>query len=324
MANTGMAVTAPTIEARSSAFNWAPVLAGAFASAAVSLALLLLGAGLGLASVSPFSFNNPSVTTVAAGTVIFLVVVHWIASVIGGYLAGRLRVRWAIHNTDEVFFRDTAHGFLTWAVSTLAVAFVVGSLAGALAGGAARAVGGAAGSAIQGASQGAAQTAAQGNAADPTAYFTDMLFRPAAPATAAAPATTPAPAGGGTDATAPPPPAAPAAQPASRRDARAEALRIMVRSAANGEIAPADKTYLATLVAGETGMSQQEAEARVTDVANQAKTAADKAKQTADDARKAGSTLSFVFFFAMLIGAFTATVAGAYGGKLRDELEEIG
>jgi len=38
----------------------------------------------------------------------------------------RLRVRWADLHSDEVFFRDTAHGFLAWAVSTL---FVFGLLA---------------------------------------------------------------------------------------------------------------------------------------------------------------------------------------------------
>src|SRR5581483_8597924 len=44
---------------------------------------------------------------------------QWIASGIGGYLAGRLRTKWTGLHTDEVFFRDTAHGFLAWALGTV-------------------------------------------------------------------------------------------------------------------------------------------------------------------------------------------------------------
>ena len=40
---------------------------------------------------------------------------------VGGFLAGRLRVKWSALHTDEVFFRDTAHGFMAWAVATLVV-----------------------------------------------------------------------------------------------------------------------------------------------------------------------------------------------------------
>ncbi len=57
--------------------------------------------------------------------------VQWVASGIGGYLTGRLRIRW--HETTpqhEVFFRDTAHGLLSWAVSSVIVAGVLASVAG--------------------------------------------------------------------------------------------------------------------------------------------------------------------------------------------------
>src|SRR4051795_410864 len=37
----------------------------------------------------------------------------------GGYLAARLRTRWIGVNTNEVFFRDTAHGLITWASATV-------------------------------------------------------------------------------------------------------------------------------------------------------------------------------------------------------------
>jgi hypothetical protein len=43
---------------------------------------------------------------------------------LGGYIAGRLRTRWVGTHTHEVFFRDTAHGLITWAVATILVAAV--------------------------------------------------------------------------------------------------------------------------------------------------------------------------------------------------------
>jgi hypothetical protein len=51
-------------------------------------------------------------------------------SAFGGYLAGRLRAKWIGPRTDEVLFRDTAHGLLAWALATLLVAalFTVGTL----------------------------------------------------------------------------------------------------------------------------------------------------------------------------------------------------
>ena len=104
-----------------SAVSWAAILSGAVVAAGVSLLLAALGAGFGLAAPSLASF------TVMTG--IWLIVTQWVASGVGGYLTGRLRVRWASLHSHEVFFRDTAHGFVTWSVATVAVAAV--ALAGA-------------------------------------------------------------------------------------------------------------------------------------------------------------------------------------------------
>ena len=105
---------------------WSAILAGAVVTVAASLALVLLGSGLGLTMLSPWSFGGHSVATFAVSTAIWLVVVQWISSALGGYLTGRLRTRWAGVRPDEVFFRDTAHGFISWALATL---FVAGFLA---------------------------------------------------------------------------------------------------------------------------------------------------------------------------------------------------
>ena len=66
--------------------------------------------------------------------------VQWIASATGGYLTGRLRTRWIGTHTHEVFFRDTAHGFLTWSLATVIVTAIAATVAASAAGGAAKAV----------------------------------------------------------------------------------------------------------------------------------------------------------------------------------------
>lgn len=115
----------PGAEANTSGVSWAAVAAGAFAIAALALILLMLGVGLGLSSISPWSRGASSLTAIGAATIVWLILTQAIASAIGGYLAGRLRTKWTSIHSDEVYFRDTAHGFLAWAVSiVIAAAFL--------------------------------------------------------------------------------------------------------------------------------------------------------------------------------------------------------
>jgi hypothetical protein len=107
-----------------SAVSWASIIAGAFVAAAVSLVLLALGSGLGFAAVSPWPDRGVSPSTFAITTAIWLIVMQWLSSAAGGYIAGRLRTKWTGTHTHEVFFRDTAHGFITWAVASVFVAVV--------------------------------------------------------------------------------------------------------------------------------------------------------------------------------------------------------
>jgi len=129
-----------TPEAAASAVSWGAIVAGGVAAAALTLVLLSLGAGLGFSSISPWSARMVSGTTFHVATGLYLIVTAMVASSVGGYLAGRLRSRWVGAHTREVFFRDTAHGFLAWALATLLGAGLLGSVAGALAGGAASGV----------------------------------------------------------------------------------------------------------------------------------------------------------------------------------------
>jgi hypothetical protein len=114
--------------------SWSAIIAGAFVAAAISLVLLTLGSGLGFAAISASPGRGVSAATLVVSSAIWLIVTQWISSGFGGYVAGRLRTRWIGTHTHEVFFRDTAHGLITWAVATVLVAAVLASSAMSAAG----------------------------------------------------------------------------------------------------------------------------------------------------------------------------------------------
>ena len=149
-------------EANLSGVSWAAVIAGAFVTAALSVILLALGTGLGLSSISPWSNVGASASAVGRGAIVWLIAMQIIASAMGGYLAGRLRTKWATIHTHEVYFRDTAHGFLVWAVALVITASFLAAAAASMVGGTA---------------QPAATTQSEGRSFDPDAYFVDTLFR---------------------------------------------------------------------------------------------------------------------------------------------------
>ena len=126
---TGLPETSVRNEAHSSGVSWAAVIGGAFVAAALSLILLALGAGLGLSSVSPWSNVGASASTISTAAIMWLILMQVISSSMGGYLAGRLRTKWASIHTDEVYFRDTAHGFLAWSVALVVTAAFLTSAA---------------------------------------------------------------------------------------------------------------------------------------------------------------------------------------------------
>ncbi|MCW3477140.1 hypothetical protein [Limobrevibacterium gyesilva] len=275
-----------TVEASASGVSWPAIIGGAFVMAAASLILVTLGAGLGLASVSPWPNAGASATTFTVMTAIWLVFVQWVASGVGGYLTGRLRTKWVGLHTHEVFFRDTAHGFLTWAVAAIiGTAVLAAVVSSAVSGGARTAATVAAGTA-QAADQAGAQS---GNAFNPGAYYLDRLFR-----SDQSHANTP------------------------DQNVRTESAHILAMGMSKGAIPPADRTYLAQLISGRTGISQVDAEKRIDEVVTQEQGAAAEARQVADAARKAASSASIFTALSMLIGAFIACVAAALGGRQRD------
>lgn len=152
-------------EANSSGVSWAAIVGGAVVTAALSLILLALGAGLGLSAVSPWSGVGASTTVIGTAAILWLILMQIMSGSLGGYLAGRLRTKWAgIHN-DEVYFRDTAHGFLAWGLALVVTAAFLASAATVMVG------------AIASSPAGGGGMAAEGRQLDPDAYYVDMLFR---------------------------------------------------------------------------------------------------------------------------------------------------
>ena len=113
-------------ESNASGISWSAVIAGAFVNGSLAMIFFLLGLGLGLALISPWPGEGAGIVAIGVGTVIWVIATHAVASGLGGYLAGRLRTRWTDAPREEVYFRDTAHGFLVWAVSVIITAVLIG------------------------------------------------------------------------------------------------------------------------------------------------------------------------------------------------------
>ena len=225
-----------------SGVSWPAVAAGGVATAALTLLLVAFGAGLGLSAISPWSDSGVSASTFKIATGIYLIIVGVMSSAVGGYLAGRLRTKWIGVHSNEVFFRDTAHGFLAWAFATLISATALASTTAYLANGAAAGIGSA-----------SSQTSRSLN---PSEVYVDRLFRSA--------------------------PAAQTIDNANPNQSRAEVLRLWTAGfRGDDDFNAGDRAYVAQLVAARTGMSQADAEKRVDQVVIEAKAAADNTRRNA-------------------------------------------
>jgi hypothetical protein len=294
IAGTAVAMDGGSAAAKSAA-SWPSIIAGAFVAAASTVILVALGSGIGFASISPWPDRGASVTGFAVTTAIWLIVTQWISAALGGYLAGRLRTRWMGTHPHEVFFRDTAHGLITWAVATILVVAVGASSFRSAVGAAGRAANaGVTPAMIMGpgsAGGGMSANAAPLNANSPaSAYEIDKLFRSST--------------FGGT---------------ALLADARLEAAHIAANAFADGSISSADRAYLIEQVSARTGATQADAQARVDNFVAAVTQAQAKLKTEADAARKVAAEASIYLALSMLIGAFIASVAAALGGRIRDE-----
>jgi hypothetical protein len=292
----------PASSASPSAVSWGAIFAGGAAAAALSLILLLLGTGLGLSSVSPWANEGVSATTLGVSTILWLTFTQLAASAMGGYLAGRLRTKWVAVHTDEVYFRDTAHGFLAWAVATVGTAALltsaVTSVVGAGVQAGATAASGA--SAAVAATANASQPALGSEVAEsegPMRYFVDSLFRTEAGERVSAP-------------------------PEGSDAALAEVARIFANAVRMGSLPDDDARYVARVVADRSDLSQQEAERRVNETFMRLQTTLDEAetatREAADAAREVAARTSLWLFISLLMGAFIASWMATFGGRQRD------
>jgi hypothetical protein len=229
-------------EAHASGVSWGAVLAGAAVTAAFSLALLTLGTGIGLSALSPWANVGASASAVGWAAIGWLVVMQLIASSMGGYVAGRLRTKWVNVHTHEVYFRDTAHGLLVWAVALVITAAFLTSAAASVVGETERAGAAAANASVAGPSA---------DRIDPNGYIVETLLRPVTPY------------GADRDLAA----------------ARQEVGLILANDLRDGSLAPVDRSYLAQIVVAKTGAGQTEAERRVDDAFARAVQRAERARK---------------------------------------------
>jgi len=203
---------------------------------------------------------------------------------------------------DEVYFRDTAHGFLAWAVATVGTAALLTSAVtsavgagldagAAVAGGASTTIAAAAGGA------GAGSEVSDFNAEGPMPYFVDSLFRTEPGERVSAPHE-------GSDA------------------ALAEVTRIFANALRMGSLPEDDARYVARVVAERSEISEQQALRRVNETFARLQATLEEAeaaaREAADMARAAAARTALWLFISLLMGAFVASWMATFGGRQRD------
>ncbi|MGI8527622.1 MAG: hypothetical protein ACR2K5_15910 [Pseudolabrys sp.] len=279
--------------------EWGPIIAGAVGASAISFLLLTFGASVGLTFTSPWSSSGTSIWVTVIAVAWWAVVVQIGSFFAGGYLAGRMRMRWADSDLDEAQFRDSTHGFLVWALGVLAGALILAMTGTAT---------------LKAAAQGGstiAAGAASGNAntlsTSPIDYAVDSMLRPAPRVSSGAQsqATLAQPFAGQTQNN----------NPALRDEAR----RIFTASINNRELTAADRDYLAESIAARDGLSPSDAQKRIDQSIGQARDLEIKARASADKARKAGIIGGFLAAASLLVSLAAAAGGARLGGAHRDE-----
>ena len=274
--------------ASTSGVSWGAIFAGAAGAAALSLIMLILGSGLGLSAISPWARDGIGIQTFTISAIAWVIFTQLLAAALGGYLAGRLRAQWLDVQADEIYFRDTAHGFLAWAIASLASAVLLSAVIGGIVGGGAQAT---------------ANIAKAGADMAPTTYVIDSLFRQPPTGTAGVTAVT-------------------TSTTEDRAAVSAEVTGIFMNTLRTGALQPEDQRYVSQLVAQRTGLTEAQATERVREGYTRAQTAMRNAETTAreaaDKARKASAYTALWLFIALLSGAFIASLSATFGGRQRD------
>jgi hypothetical protein len=273
--------TASSERDASSYVDWQSIIAGIVFASAISLVLISFGSAIGLNFLDFNAREGASAVLVGIAAASWFLWVQISSFMAGGYLTGRLRRRNFDATEDESDMRDGAHGLLVWGGSMILGAVLALSGIGALA----TTAGNAAATATL-----AASNVADGelNLADPNAYFIDTLFR--------------------------------ANNPVDPGVARDEAGRIFARAAlGDGAVTAEDRTYLANVVAANTGLTPDESQARVDQVIANVETARQEAIEAARVARNTAIIAAFLLAASSLVAAIGAYWAAQKGGNHRDK-----
>ncbi len=256
--------------------SWGAILAGVATALVVQLLLNILGVGLGASSVDAMNTgDNPTASGAGLTAAIWVVVSGIIASLVGGAAAGRLS------GTSD---GNTArwHGFVSWAVTTLAITYLLSSAAGGAIGGAANALGGTVSAAGRGAASAVSGVAANTDG-DALQAQVRRLVNP--------------------------------------NDAQSVQDNVVtyIRAAVSGDKAAADgaRDRAVDSLARAANVSPDEARTRLQAAETQARQAADQAKQKAQAAaeatRKGVASAGILGFVALALGALAAWLGGGIG-----------
>jgi hypothetical protein len=312
--------------AEGSYLDWPAVLAGGVFALALSFLLISFGTGLGLSLTSPYRGEGVSASWLAIASGIWFVWVMVTGFGAGGYLAGRMRRRIGDTTPDEVAVRDGTHGLMVWAVGALVSTVLATASVGGLLSAGASAVGSAVGTATDVAT---------------SDYFANVMLRSgdaSAETSANTGDTPPAEADGGDN------PVVGGVTSETTSDAgngaisattpsgqtgteltnidpavQQEVAGILARSATSDQMVDRDRTYLAQLVAANSGLDQEAALARVDDVNGEIADARTAALDAAENARVAGVVFGFIAAATLLIGGIAAFFSATAGGRHRDE-----
>lgn len=270
--------------------DWPAIFAGALLASAIGFIMMSFGSGLGLSLVDPLDNESVSIVLVAVTVGLWTTWVVVSSFMAGGYLAGRMRRRAFDATAHEVEVRDGSHGVIVWALGVLVAGYLTASGITSLAGAGVAAVGNVASATTSVVASGAEGVASAGP--DAMSYLGDTLLRRDDTDT-----------GGGADSA----------------QSRAEIGRILTRSLQQGEMQESDMTYLVNLVARETGIPAEEAQARVDQAVQVVEETVENAKGVAETTRKTGILAGFLTAALLVISAAAAWWAATMGGKHRDE-----
>jgi hypothetical protein len=265
--------------------DWPAIIAGTVLATAISFVLMTFGSAIGLTLTSAYEGRGMTLFWFAIAAALWMLWVQISSFMAGGYLTGRMRRRNYDATEYESDIRDGSHGLIMWAVCVLLGALIAFSGISAVVATATGAASTVAAGAAAGAAGNADEMLGEGDS-----LLVDRLLR-------------------STNATAQP----------TTADNRGEVGRIIAGALEDDELADADRQYLASIVAARSGLTQEEAQARVDETWSQAQQARAVAEEAAETARRVGLIAAFLTAASLFASAIGAYFGATLGGNHRDK-----